>query len=130
MNNGVKFVLDNCEKTLKLVNEIAEFRRLKPKVVREYYYLKSIKCTGNMYEHFLKYKNGKPYLESHHVITLADGGPDVIYNTIAICPNCHRKIHVLNSREDTKKLKKIILDYLVADEDNENIAKYNALFNN
>lgn len=130
MNNGVKFVLDNCEKTLKLVNEIAEFRRLKPKVVREYYYLKSIKYTGNMYEHFLKYKNGKPYLESHHVITLADGGPDVIYNTVAICPNCHRKIHVLNSREDTKKLKKIILDYFVADEDNENIAKYNALFNN
>ena len=388
MNNGVKFVLDNCEKTLKLVNEIAEFKKLKPKVVREYYYLKSIKYTGNMYEHFLKYKNGnhkyakdfeflndygiipneamadylkenysdelnnfctiedfkigniysnneiastfkcsnmggmrrststnslvliakhinplyddqwtedgilnytgmgtvgdqsisfgqnktlatakqknikvylfesykeneyyfcgevelfgsiytaqeldsngqlrkvlkfplrkidgnnkitinledvknsekekekivrklsqdeikekvkniksnvvtkevktvyrernqfiaeytknrangicdlcgnpapfidkngRPYLESHHVITLADGGPDVIYNTVAICPNCHRKIHVLNSREDIIKLEKIILDYLLADEDNENIAKYNELFKN
>ena len=40
-----------------------------------------------------KDKNGKPYLESHHVITLAEDGPDAIYNTVAICPNCHRRIH-------------------------------------
>ena len=51
-----------------------------------------------------KDKNGKPYLESHHVITLANDGPDAIYNTVAICPNCHRRIHVLKSKEDTEKL--------------------------
>lgn len=73
-------------------------------------------------------KNGKPYLESHHVITLANGGPDVIYNTVAICPNCHRRIHILNNREDTEKLEKILLKYLLADEDEENIIKYNELF--
>ena len=73
-------------------------------------------------------KNGKPYLESHHVITLANGGPDVIYNTVAICPNCHRRIHVLNNREDTEKLEKILLKYLLADGDEENITKYNELF--
>ena len=73
-------------------------------------------------------KNGKPYLESHHVITLANGGPDVIYNTVAICPNCHRKIHILNNREDTEKLEKILLKYLLAEEDEENIIKYNELF--
>lgn len=73
-------------------------------------------------------KNGKPYLESHHVITLANGGPDVIYNTVAICPNCHRKIHILNNREDTVKLEKILLKYLLAEEDEENIIKYNELF--
>ena len=73
-------------------------------------------------------KNGKPYLESHHVITLANGGPDVIYNTVDICPNCHRRIHILNNREDTEKLEKILLKYLLADEDEENIIKYNELF--
>lgn len=73
-------------------------------------------------------KNGNPYLESHHVITLANGGPDVIYNTVAICPNCHRRIHVLNNREDTEKLEKILLKYLLADGDEENITKYNELF--
>lgn len=73
-------------------------------------------------------RNGKPYLESHHVITLANGGPDVIYNTVAICPNCHRRIHVLNNREDKEKLEKILLKYLLADEAEENIIKYNELF--
>lgn len=73
-------------------------------------------------------KNGRPYLESHHVITLANNGPDAIYNTVAICPNCHRKVHVLNSKEDMKKLEKVILKYLLADNDEENIIKYNDLF--
>lgn len=73
-------------------------------------------------------KNGKPYLESHHIITLANGGPDAIYNTVAICPNCHRKIHVLNNKTDNEKLKEIILKFLLADEDEENIIKYNELF--
>ena len=64
-----------------------------------------------------KDKNGKPYLESHHVITLADNGPDAIYNTVAICPNCHRKVHLLNRQEDTDKLSRIILNYLLAEKD-------------
>ena len=46
-------------------------------------------------------KNGSPYLEEHHVKRLADGGSDTIDNVVAICPNCHRKIHVLNDETDT-----------------------------
>lgn len=75
-----------------------------------------------------KDKCGKPYLESHHVITLANDGPDAIYNTVAICPNCHRKVHVLNNREDIKKLEMVILKYLLDDNDEENIIKYKDLF--
>lgn len=75
-------------------------------------------------------KNGRPYLESHHVVTLADGGPDAIYNTVAICPNCHRRIHVLKNKKDILKLEKIIYDYLLSDEDKENIKKWEKLFNN
>lgn len=75
-----------------------------------------------------KDKNGKPYLESHHVITLAENGPDAIYNTVAICPNCHRKIHVLHKKEDIEKLSKVIMNYLLDDEDKENIKKWEALF--
>ena len=36
---------------------------------------------------------GRPYLEVHHVRTLASGGPDTIDNTVALCPNCHRSMH-------------------------------------
>lgn len=75
-----------------------------------------------------KDKNGKPYLETHHVVTLANEGPDAIYNTVAICPNCHRKIHVLNKKEDTDKLAKVILKYLLADNDEDNIKKHEELF--
>ena len=75
-----------------------------------------------------KDKNGKPYLESHHVVTLAENGPDAIYNTVAICPNCHRKIHVLNKKEDMDKLAKVILNYLLADDDQENVKKCEDLF--
>ena len=59
-----------------------------------------------------KDKNGRPYLETHHVITLAENGPDAIYNTVAICPNCHRMIHVLQRKEDMEKLSNVIMKYL------------------
>jgi 5-methylcytosine-specific restriction protein A len=37
--------------------------------------------------------DGFPYLEVHHVRPLAEGGPDTVDNTIAVCPNCHRQLH-------------------------------------
>lgn len=52
-------------------------------------------------------KNGVPYLEEHHVIRLADGGTDSIDNVVAICPNCHRKMHVLDDPGDKKMLLEI-----------------------
>lgn len=51
-----------------------------------------------------KNKDGEPYLETHHVIWLSEGGRDSIDNTVALCPNCHRKMHVLNLRDDKQKL--------------------------
>jgi 5-methylcytosine-specific restriction endonuclease McrA len=47
-----------------------------------------------------------PFLECHHIIHLSDGGPDVIENTVALCPNCHRRMHQLNLAEDRAKLKR------------------------
>lgn len=50
-------------------------------------------------------KDGEPYLEAHHIVPLADGGKDSIDNISAVCPNCHRKLHVLNDEEDIKVLR-------------------------
>ena len=47
---------------------------------------------------------GKPYLECHHIIPLSEGGEDNINNTVALCPNCHRKMHALKLKEDIEKL--------------------------
>ena len=37
--------------------------------------------------------DGSPYLEVHHIRHLSNGGTDTIYNTVALCPNCHRELH-------------------------------------
>lgn len=55
-------------------------------------------------------EHNKPYLETHHIIWLSEGGPDTIGNTVALCPNCHRKMHVLNHQVDKDiLLKKVLL---------------------
>ncbi len=37
--------------------------------------------------------SGEPFLEVHHILRLADDGPDDIFHVAAICPNCHREAH-------------------------------------
>jgi|TARA_B110000240_G_scaffold160056_1_gene178635 5-methylcytosine-specific restriction protein A len=54
-------------------------------------------------------KHGLPYMECHHIEWLSKGGKDNLENTVALCPNCHRKMHVVNSSDDADKLKKIAL---------------------
>ena len=51
-------------------------------------------------------KKGQPYLETHHIVWLSNGGMDSIENTVALCPNCHRKMHIVNDASDIEKLKK------------------------
>ena len=57
-----------------------------------------------------KDKKSMPYLETHHIAWLARGGEDTIFNRVALCPNCHKRMHVLDLEEDkTKLLSKIKL---------------------
>lgn len=51
-------------------------------------------CGGcNLPAPFSRLLSGKPYLEVHHLIRLADDGDDTVENAIALCPNCHRQEH-------------------------------------
>jgi predicted HNH restriction endonuclease len=50
-------------------------------------------------------KQGNPFLEVHHIKYLSKGGSDTIDNVVALCPNCHRKIHLLELEEDFNKIK-------------------------
>jgi 5-methylcytosine-specific restriction endonuclease McrA len=43
---------------------------------------------------FKKTRTGRRYLEVHHVVQLADDGPDTPENAVAVCPNCHRHLHL------------------------------------
>lgn len=51
-----------------------------------------------------KDKYGEPFLETHHIKWMAKGGKDSIENTIALCPNCHRRLHILNDHSDIQLL--------------------------
>lgn len=52
-------------------------------------------------------KKGEPYLECHHIVWIARGGADEVYNAVALCPNCHRKMHSLDEPADVAYLKKV-----------------------
>jgi len=43
---------------------------------------------------------GVPYLEVHHVRPLSEQGQDTIENTVALCPNCHRRCHFSHARAE------------------------------
>lgn len=59
--------------------------------------------------------NGEPYLESHHIEWLAKGGSDSVENTVALCPNCHRKMHIINDSKDVQLLKLRVQQLLQAE---------------
>lgn len=42
---------------------------------------------------FIARATGEPFLEVHHIRKLSEGGSDSLDNTIALCPNCHRRRH-------------------------------------
>jgi ferredoxin len=49
-------------------------------------------------------RNGEPYLETHHVQALADGGADHPLNVAAVCPNCHGRVTHGKDAEDYNAL--------------------------
>lgn len=53
-------------------------------------------------------RDGNPYLEAHHIVWLSRGGEDELNNVVALCPNCHTKMHVVDDPADVEKLKKEI----------------------
>ncbi|HFF3786519.1 HNH endonuclease [Enterobacter mori] len=49
---------------------------------------------------FQRTKDGRYYLEVHHIIPLSENGEDNVDNAIALCPNCHRQEHYGEPRID------------------------------
>jgi hypothetical protein len=60
-----------------------------------------------------KLPTGELFLEVHHVRPLADGGPDTVENAVALCPNCHRWLHLGRDAQQQRevlysKLKRLV----------------------
>jgi 5-methylcytosine-specific restriction protein A len=56
--------------------------------------------------------DGEPYLEIHHIHPVREGGEDAVGNVVALCPNCHRKMHILNQPSDIDELKRKVTEQL------------------
>ncbi|WP_222433376.1 DUF6157 family protein [Vibrio cyclitrophicus] len=55
-------------------------------------------------EALFKKANGEPYLEVHHVKRLSLGGSDRVENCVALCANCHKRLHFSQDKEDQAQL--------------------------
>jgi 5-methylcytosine-specific restriction endonuclease McrA len=47
----------------------------------------------------------RSHATTHHIDWLSRGGEDSIENTAALCPNCHDKMHIVDSSHDVNYLK-------------------------
>lgn len=99
----------NSKKPSKRIVESQAFER--NEAVKEYALIRADgKCQlCEMDAPFRKKEDGSPFLEVHHIEYLAAGGDDSVENVAALCPNCHRKMHSLELKEDVNKLKKLAL---------------------
>lgn len=50
--------------------------------------------------------DGEPFLESHHIVPVSEGGMDSVDNVAALCPNCHRRVHYLKDPKDVETIRK------------------------
>lgn len=57
-----------------------------------------------------KTSGGMPYLETHHLVPLSRGGSDGVRNVIAVCPNCHRRLH---HGDDAERFREEIVSRLI-----------------
>ena len=68
--------------------------RKRSQAIRKYVLIRSNgMCEGCARPAPFQTKAKTPYLEPHHTLRLADGGPDAPEHVIALCPNCHRRAH-------------------------------------
>lgn len=46
--------------------------------------------------------DGRTYLETHHIVSLGEGGADTLDNVVALCANDHRRAHYSCDKDDMR----------------------------
>lgn len=86
-------LVNSQKKPISLHTNLIIFKR-NPDVVAEVLFRANGICEKcNNPAPFFRKSDNTPYLEVHHYIPLSEGGDDTIENAIAVCPNCHRRLH-------------------------------------
>jgi 5-methylcytosine-specific restriction protein A len=58
-------------------------------------------------------KDGRPFLEVHHVKHLAQDGTDLWTNVVALCPNCHQRCHHSSDKDEFTEWLYLKIDRLI-----------------
>lgn len=101
------------EKKPKIIEEINQkYKRNSTKAKRAIIYAKYRCSIDNNHCSFIA-KNGKPYMEAHHLIPISaqdefENSLDVDANIVSLCPICHRKLH--QGKYIESELKKLFED--------------------
>jgi len=87
--------LENNENEFPETIEIsAKVFRRNPDVIAEVLERANGYCEScKDYAPFKRARDKSPFIEVHHRTPLSRGGKDTVANAIALCPNCHRKMH-------------------------------------
>jgi 5-methylcytosine-specific restriction protein A len=98
-----KKVLKNSNKPIKPNSIVLTEYKTRSIEIKKYTLLRSKGICENCGKDapFLN-SNNIPFLEVHHIFSLADDGPDHPINVAAICPNCHREAHYGKDKETLK----------------------------
>lgn len=96
--------IDELDKSTEIRTSLRQ-QFIRSEKIREYARLRS-NGTCELCENPAPFRDkfNRPFLETHHIIFLSQGGQDSVENVAALCPNCHRKIHNLNLDSDVTKL--------------------------
>jgi len=85
-----------------------------PDVAAEAVRLADFKCEIDArHQTFISDVKDKPYVEAHHLIPFGNQGSypfslDVTANIIALCPNCHRRLHHGKAADKTSDIKSLL----------------------
>jgi len=85
------------------VEEVPESASVNPERAQEYNRSKEVReyvmaradgvCEGCGESAPFTSKTGEPYLHAHHIHELSNGGSDTPDTVVALCPNCHYRVH-------------------------------------
>lgn len=86
--------LANAPKLPEAIQVVSKVYRRNPDVIAEVLCRAKGECEECHFPApFERASDGSPYLEVHHRIMLSQDGEDTVENALALCPNCHRKLH-------------------------------------
>lgn len=83
---------DSIPGTAITTNETTQYHR-SPQVKRYVEARAEGQCEGCGDPAPFTSKTGKPYLHVHHIYELSNGGSDTPETVVALCPNCHYRVH-------------------------------------